>query len=392
MAAELPPPTTRLRYFWLYVQRENIPRLAVLSIALLIVGTSAIYLAEATAPDPTIRTFGDEFWNSIVTMATVGYGDLTPRTGGGKVIGVLLMLSGMGFLSLFTATIASNLVARRIREERAVENVSWRDHVLVCGWNQYGDRVLEGLLLASDRKAQIVLVNEDPEEAVLEIIAGHRGASLRYVRGDPAVESTLERANVRQAQAGVVLADMSRSPGAAADERTALLTLALKSLKPDIKVTAEALDLTSEAHLRRAGADDIVISGEFNGFMLSAAALSPGMSQVIRRLLSFGEGELSRQPIPAEYVGRSFGEVLQVLRRQNGFLTLAIVTEGAPMTLDTLLTDDYSLVDTFIRQQFSAAGTEYLRFEAGETHVVVNPPDDYIIQPQDAAIGIPRTA
>src|SRR6185503_1464264 len=121
---------------------------------------------------------------------------------------------------------------------------------------------------------------------------------------------------------------MSRDTAAAADEHTILITLALKSLKPDIKVTAEALDLASETHLRRAGADDIVISGEFNGFMLSAAALSPGMSHVIRRLLSFGAGELRRQAIPQGYVGRTFGEMFHQLRQDTGFLTLAIVTEG----------------------------------------------------------------
>src|SRR3954468_24205087 len=103
-------------------------------------------------------------------METRGYGDLASKSPGGKVIGVLLMLSGMGFLSLFTATIASNLVARRIKEERGLDNVRWRDHILVCGWNQYGERVLQGLLLSSGREVPIVLVNDRPEEVAHDII------------------------------------------------------------------------------------------------------------------------------------------------------------------------------------------------------------------------------
>lgn len=400
-AAELPeqplprrrkrlPFSARGRRIWLLAQRENIPQLAAFSVTLLVFGSVAAYLTEADFEDASIRSFGDALWYSIVTMTTVGYGDLTPKSPAGKMVGVMLMLGGMGLLSLFTATIASNLVARRIREEHDLSDIRWRNHVLVCGWNQYGERVLDGLVAASGRKTEIILVNAEPEDTTQDLVARYPNAALHYVHGDPAAEGTLERAHVRFARSAVVLADMSRSPAAAADERTTLITLAIKSLKPDIKVTAEALDLGSEAHLRRAGADDIVISGEFNGFMLSSAAVSPGMSQVIRRLLSFGEGELRRQPIPPEYVGKTFGEVFQVLRQQSGFLTLAIVTEEPALTLDDLLTDDYSLIDEFIRQQFIQAGTEYLRFEEGETHVVVNPPDSYVVRLHDAAIGIPR--
>src|SRR5581483_8312771 len=385
------PIAVRARRAWSRLQGQHVPRLAALSITLFALGSVAIYFAEMTSDERNIRSFGDAMWYSIVTMSTVGYGDLSPKTTLGKFIGVALMLSGMSLLFLFTATIASYLVTQRIREERGLDTIRWTDHILVCGWNQYGESVLEGLLQASGRSALIVLVNDGPEETAHELMYRNHDATIHYIHGDPAAEATLERANVRHARAAIVLTDTSRA-SAAADEHTTLVTLAVKSLKPDIKVTAEALETSSEAHLRRAGADDIVISGEFNGFMLSSAALSPGMSRVVRRLLSFGEGELSHLPIPREYVGRTFADVFRLLREDSGFLTLAIVAESKAVTLDDLLTDDYSLVDEFIRQQFSEAGTEYLRFEEGEMRVLVNPPDSYVIQPDDAAIGIPRLA
>lgn len=374
---------------WLAFQRENIPRLAVLSLIVLLLGAASIYLIEQTGDAPSITSFGEALWYGIVTMTTVGYGDFTPKTGLGRLLGVLLMLSGMGLLSLFTATIASILVSQRIKEERGLETITAKDHVLVCGWNQYAERVLEGLY-AAPHQQHVVLVNELPEEAANEVLLRYRDRGTRFVRGDPAIESVLLRANVRQARAAIVLADTGRGPAATSDERTTLVTLALKSLKPDIKVTAEVMDMRSEAHLRRAGADDIVISGEFNGFLLSSAALAPGISQVVRKLLSLGPTELRREAIPTEFVGRTFGELFQTLRRRDGFLTLAIVTERQRLTLDDLLTDDFSLVDQFIRTQFTAAGKEYLRFEEGALRVHVNPPDSYVIGPDDTAIGIPR--
>jgi voltage-gated potassium channel len=200
----------------------------------------------------------------------------------------------------------------------------------------------------------------------------------------------LTRANVRGARAAIVLADASHGLGGANDDRTTLVTLALKSARPDLHVTAEALDLQSETHLRRAGADDVVISGEFNGFLLSSAALAPGIAQVVRPMLSLSGSELRRMAVPAEFVGRTFNELAAALRARDGFLAIALVSETPGLTLDQLLSDDTSLVDQFIRTQFSEAGREFLRFEGGATRALLNPPDDYLVAPNDAVVGIGR--
>jgi hypothetical protein len=88
-------------------------------------------------------------------------------------------------------------------------------------------------------------------------------------------------------------------------------------------------------------------------------------------------------------VGHSFGELLAALRQRNGFLALAVVTEEKGLSLQDLLTDDLSLVDAFIRQQFSEAGREFLRFEEGGIRVQINPEDSYLIGPTDSVIGVP---
>lgn len=384
------PGAARVRRYWASLQRERIPRLVGLAAVLLLVGATAVYVVEQSAPDRIIASFDEALWYAIVSMTTVGYGDFVPKTAVGRLFGTLLVLGGFTLLSLITANVASVLVAERIKEERGLETISLKDHVLICGWNQYCDRVLQGLLAQTRGAPEVVLVNELPEETAGEVLSHYRSFRVHYIRGDPAFEGTLERANVKQARAAIVLADTARSFGAASDERTTLVTLALKSMKPDIKVTAEALDLRSEAHLRRAGADEIVVSGEFNGFLLSSAAVAPGISDVVRRLLSLEGGELRREPIPTEFVGQTFGELFHALYSRQGFITVALVRESRGLTLDDLLTDDISLVDTFINNQFREAGAEYLRFEEGATRVVVNPADTYIVSGGDAAIGIPR--
>jgi hypothetical protein len=76
------------------------------------------------------------------------------------------------------------------------------------------------------------------------------------------------------------------------------------------------------------------------------------------------------------------------MRERDGSLVIAIVSEAKGLTLDDLLTDDTSLVDRFISDQFQQAGSEFLRFERGRIRASVNPPDSYVIQRSDAAIAI----
>ncbi|HEX9269619.1 MAG TPA: potassium channel protein [Candidatus Limnocylindria bacterium] len=372
----------RLGALWLISGPWRIPAFVVAAVLVLLVGASAVLAFEAPAPNGTIRGLGDALWYGVVTMMAVGYGDLIPVTGGGRIVGVLLMFGGLGIVSAVTATVASILVTQRIREGRGLDTIRATGHLIVCGWNQYAERVLEATLAAAGAQA-IVLVNELPEQTVSDLLLRYRGT--RFVRGDPASEVTLERANVREAAAAIVLADTSRP---APDERTALVTLTLKSLRPDLVVTAEAVDLKSESHIRRAGADEVVVSGEFNAFLLSSATAAPGIPAVVRPLLTSGAMALRRVAIPPDYVGRTFGELARSLRDGDGTLLIAIVSEAKGLTLDDLLTDDTSLVDRFISDQFQQAGTEFLRFERGRMRAVLNPPDSYVIQRADAAVGI----
>lgn len=371
-----------LAALWVAIKRERIPALAAVTATVYLLGALGVFAFESGAAGGHVRGLSDALWYGVVTMTTTGYGDVTPVTPLGRLVGVALMFGGIGLLSVFTATFASVLVTQRIREGRGLDEIRMKDHLIVCGWSQYAEQVLEALATAG-RGDRVVLVNELPEDVISDLLARHRGA--RFVRGDPASEITLERANVRQANAAVVLADATL---AGADERTALVTLALKSVRSDLNVTAEALNLKSEPHLRRAGADEVITSGEFNAFLLSSATAAPGIPAVVRPLLSHGASSLRRVPIPPEHIGHTFGEVARAMRDRDGSLLIAIVSEAKGLTLDELLTDDTSLVDRFIEQQFQQAGSDFLRFERGRISATVNPPDSYVIQRSDAGIAI----
>jgi Ion channel len=75
--------------------------------------------SEATVDQGDFKTYWDGIWWSVVTVTTVGYGDLYPHTVVGRLIAMLLMLCGIGFIAVLTASIASIFVKTERQEERA---------------------------------------------------------------------------------------------------------------------------------------------------------------------------------------------------------------------------------------------------------------------------------
>jgi voltage-gated potassium channel len=98
------------------LQHRKFHYVVLVTVVTLGLGSLAIYAAEHDH-NPTIRTVGDAVWWSIVTATTVGYGDISPTTVEGRLIAVALMLVGIGFISIFTATVASFFLDQSKQEQ-----------------------------------------------------------------------------------------------------------------------------------------------------------------------------------------------------------------------------------------------------------------------------------
>jgi voltage-gated potassium channel len=92
--------------------------------AVRLVATVALSLALIAAIlerliDPAVGTFGDSLWWAIVTVTTVGYGDIVPETGGGRLVAACLMLAGVSAIPITTSLVVSVFVSRLQAEARA---------------------------------------------------------------------------------------------------------------------------------------------------------------------------------------------------------------------------------------------------------------------------------
>ncbi|MBN1835856.1 MAG: NAD-binding protein, partial [Spirochaetales bacterium] len=270
-----------------------------------------------------------------------------------------------------------------------------RSHAVICGWNANGERILEGLgHLYRGGKRGVVLVNEmDPEE-FQSLSARHPDMDLRFVRGDFSNEKVLRRASIQTARTAIILADTSaKIGGVGADERTILAALAVNALNSDIATIAEVLNAENEQHLRRANVDDILVNGEFNGFLLASATMAPAIPMVTKELLSFHSRSFLKQvPVPAGFVGKSFGELSESFLKSGVGVLIGLLSEESKMSLDDILSEGSSAIDAFIKQKFAEAELDVFEGEKEELQIRLNPGADYLIKENEAAFIIGDTA
>jgi voltage-gated potassium channel len=81
-------------------------------------GAVAEYLIESSDPEAKITTIEDAFWWAIVTVTTVGYGDVYPVTAGGKIVAAMLMVVGIAILGILISTLGAGLIESRFARDK----------------------------------------------------------------------------------------------------------------------------------------------------------------------------------------------------------------------------------------------------------------------------------
>jgi voltage-gated potassium channel len=368
------------------LKRGHFFNVLIVLIATIILSSSFLYLLESNYPGTTIHNFWDALWWAVVSLATVGYGDTIPVSRLGRLAAMFSIIIGIGLISLLTATISSVFVGRRIMEDRGLESIRTRGQIVICGWNQHGEEIIQGLTREiSKAKLKIVLVNELSMEDINNIKAQFPEIQIEFVHGDFIREGILRKANIEMADAAVILADQSSPRGIEkADERTVLGTLAIKSMAPTVRTCAEILDIENRDHLKRVNVDEIIVRGEHSGAILASASVSPGINRLVDMLVSYGEGEkLWKVPIPKQFAGKPFAEIFDYFRKEHCALVIAVIMEEEAFNVSDIISDDLSAIDQFIKKKFEELDKDLFPGQGG-VRVIPNPKDDYVLKENDS--------
>ncbi|MBW1922139.1 MAG: NAD-binding protein [Deltaproteobacteria bacterium] len=381
-----------VKEFFYLLKNEKVFRILAFTLALVLFGAVALFFADRYYVSKGPSGLFDALWWAVVTITTVGYGDVVPTSTLGKIAGLLIILSGPALLSIITASVASVFVERKIREGKGLERIKDKDHILVCGWNENGFQVIDGILArARGTHLVIVLVNELDRDDIHTIQYRYREHRVRFVRGNFVKEDVLARANLSRAKAAIVLADTSGGHTLEkADERTIFGTLAIKAMASKVRTCAELLHPENREHLNRAHVDEIIVRGQSSGSLLAKAATDPGMTEALRMLANDeDENRLWRVRVPARYTGKPVRDLASHIRERTGGLLLAVLREERGIGLEDILSEGYSAVDEFIKKKFAESGKEFFGDRRRAT-VQLNPPDDYELTAHDWILVLSR--
>lgn len=254
----------------------------------------------------------------------------------GWVVGWFFSLFGVAIIGTLTGALVALVIDFLLKEGQGLGASGYRDHIVVCGWNQTARDLIDELRGDEYRARVVVIAELDKNPA---------GDGVYFVQGDSTDAAALDRAGIRDAKAALIF------PAAAtndADMHSILTIMAIESTAPSVRTVVEVNNPRHVEHFRRARADEVLVTSRLASRLLARSALYPGLSQLVTDIVSGGDGsELYRVTLPAEYLGMTVDDVSRALRADHRATLLAIKRGDQTFT---------------------------------------NPPRDFVLQPEDDAL------
>ncbi len=246
-------------------------RASALVLGLFLAGAAGYRLVEG-AP------WWDAFYMTVITITTVGFGEVFPLSPAGEALTLALLAAGLGLFFYVASEVGRSIMQGELRRYlghvRRVRMIGrMNGHDIVCGYGRMGRAAVDALRGGG---RQVVVIEARVEQA--EELAA---AGCPVVTGDATREASLRAANVEHARGLVCcLAD---------DAHNLYAVLTARSLNPGLSIVARAAGEGAEQRILQAGADQVVNPYRLGGARLAHLLVEPAASQ----------GAASSAPLPA---------------------------------------------------------------------------------------------
>lgn len=210
--------------------------------------------------------FFDSLYMMVTTLSTVGYGEVHPLSHDGRVVAMLVIMTGVGSFFYLAGAVVQLIVEGHIQHifgrrwmQRAI--VRLKGHTIVCGYGRIGAVVAREIL----NEGQGVVVIEQDQTLIAEM----EMAGILHVRGDATKDDVLLQAGLGRAKSLVTALTK--------ESANVYVTLTARQLNPDIYIVARCDSMEHTQKLERAGANQVLFPHMYGGLRMAQSVLRPSV-------------------------------------------------------------------------------------------------------------------
>ena len=218
-------------------------------------------------------SFVDALYMTVITISTVGFGEVNELTDGGKIFTSFLILASLVILGYFISILTQKLVHSQMSffySRGSKKNISRKmeNHVIVVGYGRNGKQVVNELFSLG---MKLIIIDENHE-----LIINNMGRPVRFIEGDATQDEVLIKAGIKTAMSLI-----STLPN---DADNLYVVLTARSLKHDLKIISRASSESSEKKLRMAGVDNVVMPERVGGAHMATLLAQPDIVEFLDHL------------------------------------------------------------------------------------------------------------
>ena len=285
-------------------------------------------------------TFLDSLYMTVITLTTVGFGEVHPVGHQGQVLTIAIIVSGIGVGGYLIGTLTQIMVEGRLlhvmgrkKLERQIRTL--KDHYIICGYGRVGKIVCEEI--KKSKPTPLVVIEKDST-----LTSKIEEDGYLYILGDATEEEFLLKAGVLWAKGLITALD--------SEAANVYITLTAKGLNPELFVLARAGRIGSEKKLLRAGANRVVSPHQIGGSRMAQALLRPAVTDFIDFAIHDPQIELKMEEIPVRPTSK-LADVSLVdsgIRQQLDLIIVAIKKANGEMLFNPASHTRIQIGDTLI--------------------------------------------
>ncbi|MBN2639900.1 MAG: potassium channel protein [Bacteroidales bacterium] len=245
----------------------------------------------------------DALYMTVISMSTVGYGEVHKLSSGGKIFTMFLILSSLGIVGYFLTQITQNIFRTQVgfffgRNQRQINIRKMKNHVIVCGYGRNGRQVASELVAHGEK----VIVIEEKHN----IVAENLGNEIQFFEGDATEDEVLLNSGIATAKALITALPI--------DADNLYVVLSARALNPNLNIISRAADESAEKKLRMAGVNSVVTPERIGGSHMATLVAQPDVVEFLEKLNVHGDSpvqlmEILCSGLPADLINKPIKDI-----------------------------------------------------------------------------------